>query len=64
LFSPEFSFSFLCFLCLLWLNLLREDRRLAPADRLTSPESILMDDPEVALSLILHLTRRMALKAE
>ena len=48
----------------LWLNFLSEDRGLAPADRLTSPEPVLVHDPEVALSLVFHLFWRVALKAE
>src|ERR1051325_4316806 len=54
-----------CALCaFLWLNLLREDRGLAPANRLRSREAVLMHDAEVPLRLILHLVRRMALEPE
>ena len=51
-------------MCLLWLNFLCEDRGLAPADRLWGWKSILMDDAEVSLGLVLHFTWRMALETE
>ena len=47
-----------------WLNFLSEDRGLTPADSLWWRKSILMNDAEVALSLILHFAWRMALETE
>src|SRR5689334_14884964 len=55
----------LCALCaFLWLNFLREDRGLAPADRLRSRKSILMHDAKMSLRLIFHFAWRMALEPE
>ena len=59
-----FVIFFVLFVILFRLNLLREDRCLAPANRLTTPEPVLMHDSEVSLRLILYLTWRMALEAE
>src|SRR6185369_9049186 len=46
------------------LNFLRENRRLAPADRFLSREAILVDDAEMFFGLFLHFARWMALEAE
>src|SRR6188508_3328074 len=45
-------------------HLLREDRRLTPADRFPPWKPVLMNDAEVVLRLADHLLRRMALEAE
>ena len=54
----------MCLCALLWLNFLREDRGLAPANRLVSWEAILMHDPEVPFCLILDFAWRVALEPE
>jgi hypothetical protein len=58
------STNLLCLCAFLWLNFLRQDRGLAPANCLLSRESVLMHDPEVSLRFILHFARRMALEPE
>jgi hypothetical protein len=51
-------------MCFCASKLLREDRGLAPADRLRRRKAILMHDAEVSLRLVFHVAWRMALEAE
>jgi hypothetical protein len=51
-------------LLFLILDFLSEDGGLAPADRLWWRKSILVNDAEVALGLVFHFTRWMALETE
>ena len=45
-------------------DLLRQDRRLAPADHLLRRKTILMNDPEVMFGLADYFPRWMTLEAE
>ena len=54
--------GFTCALCV--LNLLREDRRLAPADHMLWWKAILMHDPEVVFRSANHFRWWMALEPE